>query len=149
MTPDFKRAGLIAAVSALIGAAACGNDTAPMDDSLKQDLAVVAGSAVELAPKAQSQMVISAIEAGPSAAPATATRKTAPKTVARAVAVPKIATAEAPKPSPEPEQRAVSAPTRAAEPAPLPPSTRAPAQRQPGTYKTEAEIFRQMPWIKP
>jgi hypothetical protein len=147
MTPDFKRAGLIAAVSALIGAAACGNDTAPMDDSLKQDLAVVAGSAVELAPKAQSHMVISAIEAGPSAAPATATRKTAPKTVARAV--PKIGTAEAPKPSPEPEQRAVSAPTRAAEPAPLPPSTRAPAQRQPGTYKTEAEIFRQMPWIKP
>ena len=151
MTPDFKRAGLIAAIS-LIGAAACGNDRERMDEALKHDLAAVAGSGVELAPKAQSQVVISAIEAGQTSARAVAARKTAPKAPPRAV--PKTAIAQAPEPShasqptPAPERRSVPAPVPS-EPAPLPASRRAPAQRQQGTYKTEAEIFRQMPWIKP
>jgi hypothetical protein len=140
---------LIAGISALIGAAACGNGDRPIDNALKQDLAAVAGSGVELAPRPQSQVVISAIEAGLTSTPAAAPRKAVPKAPSRSVSP----VASAPQPqqsvSPEPDRRAVSAPPRAAEPAPLPPSTRPSAQRQSGTYKTEAEVFRQMPWIKP
>ena len=54
-----------------------------MDDALKHDLAAVAGNGVELAPRPQSQVVISAIEAGPASAPAVAPRKAAPKAPSR------------------------------------------------------------------
>lgn len=143
----FKwRAGLIAV---LISAAACGTGDRPMDEALKHDLAAVAGNGVELAPRPQSQVVISAIEAGPGSAPAVAPRKATPKAPSRSVAP----VASAPKPrqsvSAEPDRHAVEAPRATTEPPPLPPAARAPAQRQSGTYKTEAEVFRQMPWIKP
>ena len=152
MTVAFKRAGLIAAGSALIVAAACGSNEDTMDESLKRDLASVAGNAVELAPRAQSsQLVISPVEAALSAAPAAVSRKVAPKAAPRAPI--RVATTapvtEQSAPARSVERRTVASPAVATEPPPLPPMTRRPAQRQSGTYKTEAEVFRQMPWIKP
>ena len=151
MTRAFKRAGLIAVGSALIVAAACGSNE-EMDESLKRDLASVSGNGVELAPRAQSsQLVISPVEAAPASAPAAASRKVAPKAPTRAP-IRVATTAPVPEqtaPAPTVERRTVASPAVATEPPPLPPMTRRPAQRQSGTYKTEAEIFRQMPWIKP
>src|SRR6185312_14455120 len=59
-------------------------------------------------------------------------RRIAPERVAAHESAP------APAATPEP------APSRT-EPAPTP----QPAARQPGVYKSEAEIFKQMPWIRP
>ena len=150
MTTAFKRARLIAVVSTLIVAAACGSNEGSMDESLKRDLASLAGNSVELAPRAQSsQLVISPVEAARASAPATASRKVAPKASSRAPSP--VASAPAPEhsaPTQTTERRTVTSPS-AAEPAPLPPLSRPPTQRQSGTYKTEAEVFRQMPWIKP
>jgi hypothetical protein len=149
-----KRTSLIAAISALIGVAACGKSGGSMDDGLKQDLAAVGGNGVELAPRmGKSQVVISAIEAGPTSEPTHADRKPAAKPILHPSARVATHTEAAPAPAPAPaqviEQRAPSASPHTAEPAPLPPMARQPAQRQSGTYKTEADVFRQMPWIKP
>jgi hypothetical protein len=147
-----KRAGLIAAVAALTGAAACGNSSRPMDDGMKQDLAAAVGSKFELAPSGRgSQVVVSAIEGGPKATPAPAVQKPTVRPTSRpatrVAANPTVAPAPAAQPAVQ--QRTTRAPVREVEPPPLPPSTRQPTQRQSGTYKTEAEVFRQMPWIKP
>ena len=84
MTTAFKRARLIAVVSTLIVAAACGSNEGSMDESMKRDLASVAGNSVELAPRAQSsQLVISPVEAAQASAPATVSRKAAPKALSR------------------------------------------------------------------
>jgi len=152
MTIAFKRAGLIAAGSALIVAAACGSNEEAMDESLKRDLASAAGNGVELAPRTQtSQLVISPVEAAPASAPAAVKRKVAPKapnrTPVRAATTAPVREQSAPAPTVE--RQTVATPAAATEPPPLPPMTRRPTQRQSGTYKTEAEIFRQMPWIKP
>lgn len=149
MRAKSRRVGLIAAGFALMGVA-CGRNSGPMDAALKQDLAAVGGSSVELAPRAQSQVVISAIEAGPQASPVKATRRATPRVPTRATPE-RVAVAQQPAPpsAPTPTVRQETAPVHAAEPAPLPPMTRAPSQRQQGTYKSEAEVFRQMPWIKP
>src|SRR3954463_12511973 len=69
-----KRTGLVALTVALAGITACSQKSTPADAGLKNDLAAAAGSGragdLELAPKsAQSQMVVSAIEGGPTAAP--------------------------------------------------------------------------------
>jgi hypothetical protein len=177
MTTAYRRAGLMAAATALIGVGACGNSGKPMDDGLKQDLAAAGGNAapgngIELAPKsATSQMVISAIEGGPTVAPAPAAHtpvpKPTPKPAARLAAnrnqpvnapspAPVVTepapSAPAPQPeparAPEPQQQA-----RAVEPPPLPSiarpmPNRSPGQQQ-GVYKTEGEVFKNMPWIKP
>lgn len=151
---------LISAV-AVAALAACGKGASPVDDGLKRDLDAVngTGSSLELAPKnASSQVVVSAIESAPQAAPTRAPKVSAPKPVTR-VAAPKVNT-PAPAPavheqrsqtsvvaeSPAPAPRRNS--ERAADPAPLPdqPSNR---ERQRGTYSTEAEIFQRMPWIRP
>jgi hypothetical protein len=150
-----KRTSLIATVSALIGVAACGKSGKSMDDGLKQDLAAVGGNGVELAPRmGKSQVVVSAIEAGPTSEPTRAPRavrkpatKTIPSPSARVAT--ETHTAPAPAPAQVIEQRAPTASPHATEPAPLPAMARQPAQRQSGTYKSEAEVFRQMPWIKP
>jgi hypothetical protein len=149
MRAKTRRVGLIAAGFALIGTA-CGRNSGPMDAALKNDLAAVGGSSVELAPRAQPQVVISPIEAGPQASPVKASRKTTPKVPTRA-APERVAVAQSAPPTPTPTStvRHEISPATTAEPAPLPPMSRAPAQRQQGTYKTEAEVFRQMPWIKP
>ena len=146
MTTFIWRAGLI---TALIGAAACGTGDRPMDEAMKHDLAAVAGNGVELAPRPQSQVVISAIEAGAASAPVVAPRKATPKAPSPSVA--RVASAPEPRQSvsAEPDRHAVAAPRATTEPPPLPPAPRATAARQSGTYKTEAEVFRQMPWIKP
>ena len=148
-----------AAVTAVM-LAACGRSrTSSMDDGLKNDLAAVGGSSMELAPKpANQQMVVSAIEGGPTSAPARVSSKksTAPKPVVRPPRRPVQSVAEAPAPAPAPTRVLVApAPVEATpvEPPPLPPArpqaTTRQQSRQAGPYKTEAEIFRQMPWIRP
>lgn len=153
MTTLIKRAGFIATAGALIGAAACGGSGQAMDDGLKKDLAAVSGNGIELAPTSgQAQVVVSPIEAGEKSAPVRATRMPIARPVARPA--PRVAsnTEVVASPAPQPivtAPRPTTAPSRAAEPAPLPPMAPKPAERQSGTYKTEAEVFRQMPWIKP
>ena len=151
-----------AAIAVLL--TACGrSNTVSMDDGLKQDLAAVGGASMELAPKsANQQMVVSAVEGGPTSAPAhTSTKKpTAPKPIVKNPTRPVQSVAQLPTPSPAPAPVVTSpAPVESSpvEPAPLPPLPRtvqAPVARQPSTrqagpYKTEAEIFREMPWIRP
>jgi len=145
-----------AAASAVL--TACGtSNTASMDEGLKRDLAAVGGSSVELAPKpSNQQVVVSAIEGGPQSAPMRASTKkaTAPKPVTKRTQRPVQSVAQAPAPAPTPVVVA-PAPVEASpvEPAPLPPIqapvARQPTKRQAGPYKTEAEIFREMPWIRP
>jgi hypothetical protein len=154
-----RSAPFAAAIAVLLAACGRPNKTS-MDDGLKQDLAAIGGSSVELAPKtASSQMVVSAIEGGPTSAPARASTKkpTAPKPVVKPPQRPSQTIAEIPTPAQTPSPTPVvtsPAPvaTTPVEPAPLPPAPVARRQqpaRQNGTYKTEAEIFRQMPWIRP
>jgi hypothetical protein len=152
-----KRTGLVSAIVALAAVSACKNDTAEIDPSLKADLAAVSGgtaSDLELAPSSsKSTMVVSAIEGGPKAAPKPAaklqtprpaTTKAAPAPVKRApVARQPTAVAEAepaPAPAAEPREPAIQSPRQAPAPA---------QQKDTRVYKTEAEIFRQMPWIRP
>jgi len=164
MMKTQKRA-VLSATAVLIVSACSRTDAVPMDSQLKQDLAAVSNGALELAPKAaQNQMVVSAIEGGPSSTPARAStpKRAQPKQVAKPVApAPRpaervaehVVVAKAPVPEPVVQAPAPAAvPSVTVEPAPLPPLPRAttkPAPRQTGPYKTEAEIFRQMPWIKP
>jgi hypothetical protein len=164
MTLNKQRAGLTVAALALVAAAACSKESQPVDSSLKADLAAVSGSSLELAPTtAKAQVVVSSIEEGPQSAPAPASHAPvakpaprAPKAVAPRPArqrtptstpTPKQAVADI-APQPEPVEQA-PAPTQVEQPAPAPIQRPTQQQRQPGTYKTEAEVFRQMPWIKP
>lgn len=146
----LQQTRLIAAAAALIGVAACSNKSQPMDESLKQDIA-----AVRAAPSAQ--MVVSALEAGESATPAPVSHKRAPQPVNHPAK--QVAQTRTPAPAPTPRTPAVavtpSAPVEQpveAAPAPAPSRHTAPARAEDshhGPYKTEAEIFRQMPWIRP
>ena len=126
------RTGLIAGV-ALIATAACsrnGNGAASMDDALRSDLKQAGATGLELAPKAGRQMVVSPIEGGPRATPAPAAHRVR-TTVQRPAPRRTVATRPEPTPAPQPAPQSQ------------------PQQRQPGVYSTEAEIFRQMPWIRP
>ena len=162
MTTRLIAASSAAAIAVLLSA--CGRSSASsMDEGLKQDLAAAGGSSVELAPKsANQQMVVSAIEGGPSSAPARgSTRKSvAAKPIAKQSRQPAQSVGPAVAQSPAPIQApmpVIPAPTSAetapVEPAPLPPMqapvARPATKRQAGPYKTEAEIFREMPWIRP
>ena len=164
MTSQKRAFAALMTIGMTLGAAACGKaGSDPMDAQLKQDLEAVSSGSIELAPKAaQSQMVVSAIEGGPRAEPARAStvKRTQSKPVTKPVAKPAPRpaerVAEAPAPAPVrtpvieiPTQPAATPAPAPAEPAPLPRATNKPAPRQSGPYKTEAEIFRQMPWIKP
>jgi hypothetical protein len=132
-----------------------------MDDGLKQDLAATSSSALEMAPTgAKPQVVVSAIEGGPEAAPKPAVHKVLPKPTpkpAPRVASNESAPVEAPIPAPQITKPAPSAPAPQAEPAPqpnrepppLPPAANTSQGRQKGVYKTEGQIFQQMPWIRP
>lgn len=157
----YGRAGLIAGVAALIGAGACSKDGPVVDDGLTRDLAAATGgSDLELAPKsARSQVVVSAIEGGPTASPKAALTHTSQRRTPRQVVKPaaRVATRAASKPSRVVSENArESAPESAPEPVvaqPAPAAARpAPAaigHQQGRVYKTEAEIFQQMPWIRP
>ena len=138
------RAGLIAGI-ALIAAAACsknGNGRTSMDASLRSDLDQAGAANLELAPTAGRRVVVSPIEGGPRATPATA-----PRRIRSAVQRPAPRRTVAVRQEPAPSR------ARAGEPAPVqapqPARQSQPQSRQPGVYSTEAEIFRQMPWIRP
>ena len=153
-----KRASQLIGTLVVIGAAACGKNNAA-DGGLARDLAAAKSSAsdLELAPHAgASQVVVSAIEGGPQAAPAKSVHAPVAKPAARS-APPRVETRSV-APAPRPAVIATSsAPTprttseRAPDPAPLPPASgqSAKGERQNGTYSTEADIFRRMPWIRP
>jgi len=156
MKTSVRRTGLVSAIVALAAVGACSNKQDPkIDASLKADLAAVGGtpSDLELAPtSAKSSAVVSEIEGGPQSAPKKVAKAPPPRPVqhkAPQIAAPRqiqepaqaeVAEAPAPQPAPVIEQPAVQAPR----------PTPAPAQQQDRrVYKTEAEIFRQMPWIRP
>jgi hypothetical protein len=144
------RTGLIAGVAALIAAGACSKGGTVVDDGLKSDLAAAAGSRLELAPKAGSQSVVSAIEGGPTSSPKRAPQPRVQKPVARPAA--RVAAPHAPTPRRVMAQAATPTPVRteaAAPPVSRPAPAPAPVEQPGRVYKTEAEIFRQMPWIRP
>src|SRR5262245_36988824 len=138
------------AAAAAMGVAGCSRSNQPMDDALVRDLA-----AVRAAPTAQFE--ISPTEAGLSPAPKAAARTTQPtRRPAKQATAPRTPP-RTPVPAPAPRAvvvEAPSAPTRTevidAPPTPRPARPSAPAaEARRGPYKTEAEIFRQMPWIRP
>jgi outer membrane biosynthesis protein TonB len=155
-----SRVGMVAAVALFAGAAACSNKPQSVDAAFAADLKAASGGGVELAPRGNpAQVVVSPLEGGPQAAPKKAApqqvNKPSTHAVTRVASRPEQVSAPTPAPAPEvltPAPTPQPAPVQQA-PAPTP-VVRRPApvqsqQRQPGTYKTEAEIFRQMPWIRP
>lgn len=145
----YGRAGLIAGVAALIGAGACSKSGPIVDDGLKRDLAAAAGGDLELAPKnARSQVVVSAIEGGPTASRKAGLARTSQPRTPRRVVRPttRLATRQAPAPSRVLTQ---TAPASRPVPAPVRPASAPIGHEEGRVYKTEAEIFRQMPWIRP
>lgn len=148
-----SRAGMIAACAVLTAAAACNKTSSsqPMDDSLRKDL--VSANSV------QPQMVISPEEAGETSSPTHAAPRHIPKPTAKPA--PHLASDRNPAPAPSltpakivtqapaPQTQQPAAATDPAPAAAAPAPAPHPAQRQPGVYKSEGEIFRQMPWIRP
>ncbi len=140
---------------------ACSGKSKPMDDSLKQDLAATSSNGLELVPNsANSQVVVSALEGGPESAPKPAARQIVPRPTPKPAPRPASnnnVQVEAPMPGPQITAPAPSLPSRQAEPAaqpnreppPLPPAANQSQGRQKGVYKTEGQVFQQMPWIKP
>lgn len=169
MRLDRTSARTIAAIAAVVGVAACSNKSNPMDDGLKTDLAAVgsqSSGSLQLAPtSANTQVVVSPLEAGEKSAPAPAVHKPVPRPTpkpAKQIAAARQDPVPAPAPAPQPIERAPAAPTPVAipapapqpqpqakvEPPPLPPVTgRARATDRGGA--TEAQIFKNMPWIRP
>src|SRR5437016_2880196 len=84
MTISYGRVGLIVAVAALLGAAACNRSGPVADDGLKRDLAAVGAGGLELAPTAtRPQVVVSPIEGGPTSTPKRAAPKRTPTPLTR------------------------------------------------------------------
>lgn len=145
-----RRAGLIVAAAMLVAASACNRSSPSVDASLKADLQAAGG---DVANGVSPQLVISPLEATPTASPTRA----APKRTPQASSKPTIRVADKPaiNPTPAPAAATVTAPTpnvsapTPSEPAPIAQPVRGQAQQQRGVYKTEGEIFRQMPWIRP
>jgi hypothetical protein len=156
MSISMKRTGLVSAIVALATVAACSSKQEPkVDASLKADLAAIGGSTsdLQLAPNsAKSSMVVSEIEGGPKSAPVHAAPVRAPRPVQHQA--PRVAAKQPPvsEPAPAAVAQAEPAPVAPAEQpaaqAPAPAPTPAPRQDH-RVYKTEAEVFRQMPWIRP
>ncbi|HEY4131215.1 MAG TPA: hypothetical protein VGM50_11400 [Gemmatimonadaceae bacterium] len=142
-----KRLSLVAASALVIGAAACSSKAPTADPSLAADLKAAVNSGNP------GQVFVSALEGGPQSAP----RKAAPKPVykptpraeTRVASTPEPAPAPTPAPPPVVQQPAPQPTPVEAAPAPVNRPQPVQQQRQQGTYKTEAEIFRQMPWIRP
>jgi hypothetical protein len=142
-------------VAALIGAAGCssGSDKQAMDDELKRDLSA--------AVRAPAQVVVSPLEAGVAPAPKAPQRAKAPAPRPAKQVATAPAPAPAPKPAPAPAAVATEVAAESAEPVAQPvEAPAAPAMHRPGSrpaqteerrgpYKTEAEIFRQFPMIRP
>ena len=154
----------IAAAAGMIGLAACSNKAKSpvVDDALKADLAAATGSAsggtFQLAPKNAQSQVIDAEDA-PQSAPQKAAVKHVPKPTPKPA--PRLAAnrTRQPAPSPAPQATTVteSAPQpqpQVEQPAPAPapvmrPQPQPAQQQDRRVYKSEGEIFRQMPWIRP
>lgn len=150
-----QQASLLIGAVAIVATAACGNRGSDDD---------VPGTGLELAPRGgTAQTVVSAIESAPAASPSRAVRKPVTKSIAAPVAkpvshpAPRRAAPERVTPAPRATvvetapQETAPAP-RKAEPDPLPPfpdAQGAGKARQQGSYGTEADIFRRMPWIRP
>lgn len=150
----YGRASLIAGVAALIGAGACSKSGPVVDEGLKRDLAAATGSDLELAPKnAGSRVVVSAIEGGPSASPKAAPTRTSQPRTMRPVAKPSARVTTRPAPTPSRVVTETAPAPIVAQPAPAPATSRptpaAIGHQEGRVYKTEAEIFQQMPWIRP
>jgi hypothetical protein len=141
---------VVAAAVALAGMA-CSKNGQPMDDGLKQDLAAVKTSAAHVS--------ISPIELGERITPAPQQHAPRPAKEPSAALAPKHVVAQAPQvekvPDPTPVVHApAAAPLPVEQPAPAaakptPAPMRSNGEEQHGRYKSEAEVFRQMPWIKP
>jgi len=153
----MQKTGLFMAAAAVVGSAACGNRHTASDDGLARDLAAVgsASSDLQLAPRGGgSQTVVSAIEAGPTAAPKKAAKKPAVKPVTHPAPLRAAPERQAPPPvsvaqqAPPPAQPAPKPQEKEADPAPLPPFPDAQRGRDRGS-STEAQIFQRMPWIRP
>jgi len=140
----------LVAAAAAIGVAGCSRGNQPMDDALVRDLA-----AVRAAPTAQ--FAISPTEAGLSPSPKAPARTAQPTRRPAKQAVAPRTPPRTPAPAPAPRAVVVQAPsaparTEVIDAPPAPRPARAPASAEEphrGPYKTEAEIFRQMPWIRP
>ena len=141
------RIRIAAAAAVAVAGAACSKGSQPMDDGLKQDLAAAKTAAT-------SRVSISPLELGERSTPSP--KHQAPRPVKQTVApkrevaqTPQVEKAPAPvvqsqSPAPQPVEQPAPA---AAKPAPV--TMRSNGDDQHGRYKSEAEIFRQMPWIKP
>jgi translation initiation factor IF-2 len=146
------------ATALVLGACSSSTPEQPLADDLQRDLAMTAGTAVELAPKAGGQQVVSALESTP-AVPQPRTSQKAPRRS------PTPAPQAAPAPvladvTPEPEVEAPApmvAPTPAPEaekiPAPAPAvgggrPTAVPSQRKApaGGWKSPSDIIRNAPF---
>jgi outer membrane biosynthesis protein TonB len=157
---------LIAASAGLFGLAACSKAKAPvLDDKLQADLAAATGDAVhsasggdiQLAPSSARSQMIDAEDA-PTSAPQKAAVKRTPRPTPKPA--PKLAANRTPEQAPAPAPQVTVTPSApepqpvieqpAPAPAPVMRPQPAPAQ-QPDrrVYKTEGEIFKQMPWIRP
>jgi hypothetical protein len=148
---SHRRVGLIAGIATLIGAAACNKSGSVADDGLRRDLAAAGASGLELAPTAsRSQVVVSAIEGGSTSAPRRTSLRRAPSPAPRGTARVSAKQARSPAPAPGSAEAAPVAEPSPAEPASAPITRPASAaSQQHRVYKTEAEIFRDMPWIRP
>lgn len=154
MAKWINRTGLVGAIVALASVSACSDRQSEADPSLKADLAAIgSASSLELAPSSsKSRMIVSEIEGGPKAAPKPAATVRMPRPSPRKA--PQVAEKQLPVNEPMPSEIATSEPapvTHSQAPAiQAPRRAPAPAQQQDRrVYKTEAEIFRQMPWIRP
>ena len=150
------RLTVVLASALALGACSSSSPDQPLADDLQRDLAMTAGTAVELAPKAGGQQVVSAIESAPAApqprtvqkAPThspTPAPEVAPAPVLADVTPEPEVEAPAPVPTPTPEPAAEKAPVPAVgagRPAPVPSTRKAPR----GGWKTPGEIIRNAPF---
>jgi hypothetical protein len=146
--PNTTLAALAAAV--LLGACLRGDAEQALADDLQRDLDMAGGTAVELAPKAGGQQVVSDLESTPPAPQprpiARAPRKPPTPPTPQPAATPVLAEVEAPEPevsAPAPTPAAtVEAPVGAGRPTPIPARQKAP----PGGWKTPSEVIRNAPF---
>ena len=168
---NTKTASQLIGSLAVITLTACGKGKTAVDDGLARDLAASSGSpaatGLELAPRAgNSQVVVSAIEAGPEAALRLARRVRRSQSRRRIRLRRKRRGTRLLRRRKSQCRRHRLSQLRRRAPAPAPPVRRANGPRIPhrchqrqdrarsgeqqrGTYSTEAEIFRRMPWIRP
>jgi hypothetical protein len=142
----MQKSGLFIAAAAVVASGACGNRNSASD---------VKTSDLELAPRGgNAQAVVSAIEAGPAAAPKTASPQKVVKPVShpaplRAAPLPAPPPVKVAQQAPPPAQPAPAPQEKERDPAPLPPFPDAQGKARDRGSSTEGQIFQRMPWIRP